>query len=212
MSLTDSQLKDLAKKMNIPLAGVYFKDDIPSIEYNKAYIINSEDQYDEDGTPNGGSHWTCFYIKEYPNKKVEGIFLDPFGVDKPVAVKKSIQKKLNKDIPNTTKNIQSLMANCCGYYCLAFLHFITSSSYRTKNLYDDVGLFLDLFDDLDKSVDFKKNEYILKHFFRSEDVNKRVPIEVDLSNDMSNRIVNDDNSRIDIAKIPVGIEMKKMKK
>jgi hypothetical protein len=35
-----------------------------------------------------------------------------------------------------------------------------------------------MFDDLNKSVDFKKNEYILKHFFRSTDPKLRKAIEV----------------------------------
>ncbi len=38
--------------------------------------------------------------------------------------------------------------------------------------------FLDLFDDLDKSADWKKNEYVLKHFFQSKDPEKRKAIEV----------------------------------
>ena len=36
-----------------------------------------------------------------------------------------------------------------------------------------------MFDDLNTSIDFKKNEFILKHFFRSSDASKRVPIEID---------------------------------
>jgi len=35
-----------------------------------------------------------------------------------------------------------------------------------------------LFDDMNTSIDHKKNEFILKHFFRSDDPGKRVPIEV----------------------------------
>jgi hypothetical protein len=38
---------------------------------------------------------------------------------------------------------------------------------------------LDLFDDLDTSMDFQKNEFILKHFFQSADPKERVPISVE---------------------------------
>jgi hypothetical protein len=38
-----------------------------------------------------------------------------------------------------------------------------------------------MFDDLEKSVDFKKNEYMLKHFFRSADEKKRMPVSVDMT-------------------------------
>ena len=43
MSLTDSQIKDIAKKMSIPLGGVFFKDELPKLEFNKFYMVNLED-------------------------------------------------------------------------------------------------------------------------------------------------------------------------
>ena len=209
MSLTNTQLIDLAKRMDIPMGNVSFKDEIGKIQYNKGYIINSQDALDEDGKDNDGAHWVCLYIREYPNGKKEGIYFDPYGVGKAQIVKKTLEKQLGKDIPETSKNIQSLMANCCGYYCLAFLHFITASQFRSKDLYQDVSTFLDLFDDLDKSTDFKKNEYILKHFFRSKDPSKRVPVEIDLDTSITDRIVNGDGGRVDLTKIPIGVEMAK---
>jgi hypothetical protein len=42
---------------------------------------------------------------------------------------------------------------------------------------------MEMFDDLNKSIDFKKNEYILKHFFRSEDPSLRKEIDVITSED-----------------------------
>jgi hypothetical protein len=65
------------------------------------------------------------------------------------------------------------MNNACGWYCLALLHYVNASQYRTGDLYTDVSNFLDLFDDLNVSTDWKKNEYILKQFFQSKDRNKR---------------------------------------
>ena len=35
-----------------------------------------------------------------------------------------------------------------------------------------------MFDDLNKEKNHLKNEYVLKHFFRSEDATKRTPIEL----------------------------------
>jgi hypothetical protein len=205
MSLTDAQLRDLSKRMNFPLADVCFKDDLPDkLEFNKGYIINLEDEFDEDGRRNGGSHWTCFQINKYPNGKIEGIYFDPYGVGKPQDVKNAIIRTIGKNIPETKKDIQSLMNNACGWYCCAFLHFINSSQYRSKDLYQDVETFLDMFDDLDKSVDFKKNEYILKHFFRSKDVKGRGAVEVD-----TDTIVEDEEgNRPDLTKIPVGLNIK----
>ena len=45
MSITDSQIRELCTKMNIPLADIVFKDQLPKyLEYNKAYFINLEDE------------------------------------------------------------------------------------------------------------------------------------------------------------------------
>ena len=68
------------------------------------------------------------------------------------------------------------MNSACGWYCLAFLHFINSYDGRTKDLYFDCEQFTDLFDDLSESKDHLKNEFVLKHFFRSSDPDKRKPI------------------------------------
>ena len=60
--------------------------------------------------------------------------------------------------------------------------------------------FLDMFDNLTKEVDFKKNEYILKHFFRSSDPNERTIVDVDT--------ISGDNTGdgIDMMSIPVDVK------
>jgi hypothetical protein len=95
------------------------------------------------------------------------------------------------------------MSNACGWYCCAFLHFINNFSNRTKNLYSDTEHFLEFFDDLNKSVDFKKNEFMLKHFFQSKDPSKRKEIEVIAD---PNTIETDVNGgRVDMMSIPVDV-------
>ena len=42
--LTDVQLESMAEKMRIPLEGVYFKDQLPKLKYNRAYIVNMMDE------------------------------------------------------------------------------------------------------------------------------------------------------------------------
>ena len=204
MSLTDTKLRELCKRMDIPLADICFKDELPNkLEFNKGYIINLEDEYDEDGKRNGGTHWTSLQINKYPNGKIEGIYFDPYGVGKPQDVKKAVERTIGKNIPETTKDIQSLMNNACGWYCCAFLHYINSSQFRSKDLYTDVSSFMDMFDDLNTSVDFKKNEYILKHFFRSSDPEKRSAIDIDLEP----IVEKDEGNRLDLSKIPVGMKV-----
>jgi hypothetical protein len=82
-------------------------------------------------------------------------------------------KFCKKKIPYNTKDIQSMMANACGFYCCAYLHYVNNFSHRCGDIYDDTEQFLSYFDDLNKSSDFMKNEFILKQFFSSADPSKR---------------------------------------
>jgi hypothetical protein len=175
--LTDTQIWDLAERMDVPLVFCDFKDRLKKkkLQYNKAYIINMENEFDEDGKRNEGSHYTCFQVNKHANGKTQPIYFDSFGQPAPQIV-------LNfcgvSHIPYNTKDIQSLMNSACGWYCLAFLHYINSYENRTKDLYSDCEHFTDLFEDLSKSTDHLKNEWVLKHFFRSADPTKRTKVEV----------------------------------
>jgi hypothetical protein len=178
--LTNIQIEDLAQRMKIPLEFCGFKSELPKkLKTNKAYVINLDDEVDKaTGILSGGSHWTTFTIMEYPNGKKEAIYFDSYGVGPPEIVKERVMNSFKLGLPYNTKDIQSLMNQACGWYCLAYQHFIYAYPQRSKNLYWDTEAFLELFEDLNKSVDFKKNEYILKMFFQPEDPKLRKPIEV----------------------------------
>lgn len=177
--LTNDQIEDLSKRMSFPLEGVFFKDELPKkLKFNTGYVINLQDSVDEDGNENDGSHWTCLQINKYPSGLIEPIFFDPYGAPPSEAVKKFVKDGCGKHLPYTEKDIQSLMNNACGWYCCALLHFINSSEQRSKDLYQDVSDFLELFNDLNVKSDYKYNEFVLKHFFRSADPAKRKAIEV----------------------------------
>lgn len=178
--LTNTQIEDLAVRMKVPLEFIGFKSELPKkLKSNKAYIINMDDEVDKGtGIRSGGTHWTCFQVMEYPNNKKEAMYFDSFGVQPPEIVKKRILDEFKIKLPYNTKDIQSLMNEACGWYCLAYLHFINVFPQRSKSLYWDTETFLDLFEDLNTSIDFKKNEYILKMFFQPENEKLRKPIEV----------------------------------
>jgi len=163
--LTDTNLIDLAKRMNFDLERVCFKDELSEepLVYNKGYIINLEDEFDEEtGERNGGTHWVCFQMNKYINEKVNGIYFDPFGVGPP----EDIKKFCGKGLASTGKDIQGLYDNYCGWACCALLHWINSACNRTKDLYTDVETFLDMFEDLkDKKMD-SHNEFCLRQFFK----------------------------------------------
>ena len=200
--LTDIQIKELCKKMEIPLEGVYFKDQLPKkIKPNMAYIINMENALDENGRPNDGSHWTCLQVNKYPNDKVEPFYFDSYGAPPPENVKNVVLDTFGQKLPFSKRDIQSLMNNACGFYCCGLLHFINASKYRTGNFYEDIENFLCMFDDLNESVDWKKNEYILKHFFQPSDPKLRKQIEIDTE---PARIVQEDSGEgMNIMEVPI---------
>jgi hypothetical protein len=193
MSLTDIQVKDLAKRMKVPLVFVGFKTELEDekLQHNKSYIVNMEDEFDENGERNDGTHYTCFQVNKYPNGKIERIYFDSFGMPPPEIV----IKFCGGSLPYQTKDIQSLMNEACGWYCLAFLHFINAWGGRSGDLYTDCDNFTDLFDDLNKEKNHLKNEFVLKHFFRSEDATKRKPIELGGSVANPDTIISADGDR-----------------
>ena len=97
------------------------------------------------------------------------------------------------------------MNNACGFYCLAIGHYINASHFRTKDLYNDVYEFISMFDDLNTSVDFKKNEYVLKHFFRSSEPSLRNSI--DVIKPIDSITSEDTKGGFDGFKVPVDIKM-----
>ena len=202
MSLTDTQIHELSKRMNIPLADCCFKDEIEApLEFNKMYILNMDDAIDQDGAPSPGTHWVCLQINKTPKGHIEAFYFDSYGVGPPEHVKKVVKETTKQaGVPYNTKDIQSLMNNACGWYCLALGHYINASKFRKNNFYDDIEDFLEMFDDLNKSVDFKKNEYVLKHFFRSSDPAKRIPVDIDEITE------HDTGKGLDAFKIPIDVK------
>jgi hypothetical protein len=166
--LSNFDIDDLVVKMGIKnFKGCYYKDLIKKIEPNSSYIINLNSEYDENDKRNGGSHWVALVIDD--NKK--SIYFDPYGVDMPLEIKNLLKSNQYK-IYHTSKNIQSLMSNLCGFFCLGFIYFLTVSKQRTKDLLNDASIYIDLFEDLDKVDDVYKNEFILSLFFTDRESKK----------------------------------------
>ena len=106
-----------------------------------------------------------------------------------------------KYLPYNKRDLQSLMNNACGFYCLGVGHFVNAFPHRTKDLYADIDTFLSLFDDLNESVDWKKNEYILQQFFMSPNNNRKIDV-------LADHIVSEDETGgKDLMKVPVDVNM-----
>lgn len=207
--LTDIQIKDLAKRMTVPLESVEFKDKLPKkLKTNKSYILNLQDSMDDNGNENGGTHWVLLQIKETPKGNVYPFYFDSYGAPPPEIVKKRVKENYKKYLPYSNKDIQSLMNNACGYYCLALAHYINVFKGRTGDFYTDIEHFLDMFDNLEESIDWKKNEYILKMFFQSTDKGKRKPVDVvSQSHDDYERIINKGSGGMDMMRLSVATNM-----
>jgi len=208
--LTDEQIEDLAQRMGVPLQGCFFKDELPKrIVTNHAYLINIQDSEDDNGNRNEGTHWTYLQVNKTPNGTIQPIYFDPYGQPPPESVKKAVTKNFDLYLPYTKKDVQSLMNNACGFFCLAFGHFINKCPLRTCDLYNDVEEFLDIFDDLNTSIDWKKNEYLLKMFFQSEDPTKRKEIDVhsQTHDDYERILTEDEKGGIDLMKVPIDTKM-----
>ena len=48
--LTDVQIESMAIKMHIPLEGCFFKDQLPPLKYDRAYVVNMQDELSEEGS------------------------------------------------------------------------------------------------------------------------------------------------------------------
>jgi hypothetical protein len=177
--LTDTQLEDLAERMGCKLEGVYFKDMLPKeLKFNRFYICNMEAELDDKGHQNDGSHWVGFQIQKGLDGEIRPMYVDSFGLGPPTEISDAVFKFCGKKLPYNSKDFQSICAFCCGWYQLAYGHWINASQYRTGHIYSDTESFLDMFLDLNVSSDYKQNEYILKTFFRSADEAKRLPVDI----------------------------------
>jgi len=159
--LSNHDIDELITKMNIPnFKGCYYKDKFKKIQPNSSYIINLNSELDESGKRNTGSHWTCLVTDDM----CRAIYFDSYGENAPNEIRNLLKCNQYK-IGHTSKNIQSLMSNLCGFFCLAFIYFLSVSKFRTGNIINDASIFLDLFEDLDLTDDVYKNEFILSLFF-----------------------------------------------
>lgn len=176
--LSNIEIDALAKRMNIPLEYIGYKDGLKHelpIKPNKSYILNMEDE-DDDGN---GSHWVAFQVnKNIKTKDFDVMYFDSMGQPPSEEIKKIIKKQFNKYVNYSTKNVQSIVADTCGYWVLAWLHWINNKKFSTKNIFIDTEGFLEFFDDLNHITDHSKNEFMLKQFFLAKDTNRRMVIDV----------------------------------
>lgn len=145
--MTNVDLEEKAVRLHIPLVGVFSKDKLPITNKDGGYIINLQDSDDGPGT-----HWTAFYV-EGSSK----VYFDSFGVIPPL----SVQRFLRNKYVYSTKHIQNIQSEICGYYVLYFIWFMWNHRYKIKDLRKRFCAFLRLF-----SSDPTKNKTLLQKYIK----------------------------------------------
>ena len=154
--LSNFELEDLAIQYRIDNFNVISKDEVKDIKKIKAgnYVLNMENERDDKGEINNGSHWISMFISPY----FECFYFDSFGFQAPQAVMK-FMKKSNKKICYNNRQIQDICSQMCGWFCLAFLRHMNNKPIR-KSYVDWYEEFIDGFNDNTKS-----NDNLLKRLF-----------------------------------------------
>ena len=137
--MTNFEIQDYFK-VEPRLNGVYSRDNLPKLK-KRAYICNLDEK------KSIGTHWAVVFVK-----KNEVIYFDSFGVEYiPEEIKKSIE---NKNIKTNIFGIQDYNSIMCGYFCILFIEFMLKGKTLTGITY------------LLSPNDFKKNDEIIKRYFR----------------------------------------------
>jgi len=171
--LTNGDIEKLSPRMGVPLALCDFKDMLPrKIETDKYYCLNLEDEQDKETLAlNDGSHWVGFQVRSYKNgRKPEAVYFDSYGKPPPQVVIDRVKENFSIPVWHPKKDVQSLVNNACGFYQLAWAHFINDPRFISAGgLREDTEEFLKPFNDLNDTHDYQQNEFILKHFFQAKD-------------------------------------------
>ena len=120
--------------------GVFSRNNLQKFKKG-AYVINL------DHSENTGTHWVVIFMK-----KDEVIYFDSFCDE---YIPKELMGKIkNKNIKTSISRIQDNNSIMCGYFCILFIEYMLNN----KTLTDFTNLF--------SPWDFKKNDEIIKNFFK----------------------------------------------
>ena len=120
MSITNIEIEEICKSVNLPLISVCSKDQLPSRRIVGSYYINLQNSDEGSGT-----HWV--FARIFPCGKA--IYFDSFGIAMPVEVEEFL--KPFKPIPYSNRQIQDIKSELCGRFCLLCDYFF---SYQLKEI------------------------------------------------------------------------------
>jgi len=171
--LTNFDIERIAKKLDLPIVGVFSKNELLNTERKVgSYYINLMDDDKTDAEGNNGSHWVLAKIycdedrenyssdeeEKKSHKVCNALYFDAFGFGMPKAVSSFL--KPFKPVYCNNREIQNINTSQCGWYCLACDYALEHLQYSDTYL-EDYEKFLEMW-----SSDPKKNLTILKKFFK----------------------------------------------
>ena len=150
MSLTNFDILELCKQLQLNCVGVFSKDKLPTERQVGSYYINMEDEGD-----GGGTHWV--FARIFENGKA--VYFDPFGTLDPIEVKDFL--KPFRPYATSNRHIQDNPSDKCGYFCIGCDVFFTYDRNKKKDLYENYDTFLNMF-----SIHKKLNDKIIMEYLK----------------------------------------------
>ena len=162
--LTNFDIERIADKLDLPIVGVFSKDELAGQErLILSYYINMQNSDDGDG-----SHWCLAKIysdddrdDDDDDKSVvvaKALYFDPFGLGMPKETAAFL--KPFKPIYCNNRQIQSVASTQCGWYCLA-CDYVLEHKQHSDTYLEDYEKFLEMW-----SSNPRKNLTMLKKLFK----------------------------------------------
>jgi hypothetical protein len=146
-ALSNEDIFKILNKHNLPIVGIYSKDELPKDLKNGWYIVNMENH-----DKGSGSHWVCF------KKSTINLYFDSFGFIFPEEVKERLT-----NITYNHKEIQNINSIMCGYFCIALINEMEKSVIK-----DDLLKFNQFISRFSKNTLF--NDEILKRYLMNNHI------------------------------------------
>jgi hypothetical protein len=153
-TLTNFDIANICKIIQLPLNGIFMKDEITLDNLkNGNYIMNLQNHNQD------GSHWCCFIKRS----KIINYF-DPFGIVPPENEVNLFHANHDTLYYNKTQ-IQDVKSKCCGWFCIAFLRYMAiNNSYGLKK----ADGFIKQFDLINRKKNDKICKNIANHYIKDE--------------------------------------------
>jgi hypothetical protein len=163
--LTNFDIERIAKKLDLPIIGVYSKDELANVKRKiGSYYINMQDS-----DAGAGSHWVFAKIYSDDDRdnnssdsdsdaKPNAIYFDSFGLGMPIEVSNFL--KPFKPVYCNNRQIQAINTSQCGWYCLICDYYLEHAQH-SKTYLEDYSKFISIFSDK-----LNKNLTILKALFK----------------------------------------------